>query len=672
MTSVVCIGEIASDLIVYTESAAIGSERSFQRLNASPEEWLEQLAEYTADHRFVVHGGGSIANVVAALVSVLPRPHQVSFSVAEQPRLSRLAPPLWWVGVEPSRRDLMHLAVGVRGGTPAPVLPTSPGAVAFVNRSGTVSRLVAVQQEVCDIREVPGDWLVVRSDHLVRLAREYVATFDCVAVLLADDGAGWPEVESLARMGRLVWLFGGRRYAGSFVHDVADSRVGAALTDGAHDCEVTWPTSGERWSLPVERVTVAGTDLGAGDAYMGGFLGSLLSGGDALTAHHAGVGAAKSALAAQGARAPVPTDLTTVFPDIQRAGSGMSEGLLLDDILTSPGVTLVSGGQTGVDSLVGTAAASVGLPVHYVFPAGFRTERGRLAASDRHHLGRLRCHQLDAESFRYRTWATVYFSDAALVLNYAAGEGTAEALRAARYFNKPVLDLTDEPLAAPEVASWLLERDSRIAMIAGSRDSLLTSSTRDRALFQAREIALALCEVNRAFLGHRAFPDLRVGNIGVPRRVLDSPLGTHLLANGLDESRIVSLEPRDLAAAFEHGRLPAVITWPSLLAPTFERPHTVEPFGAFSIHYGLVVGSRAAVLTSIADQYPEAFDGVLGGTRLAEMERISIRGGAETWLAQGFVDAAYDTYRTGATLSAHELGPFYPSHWETLALLKRC
>jgi ATP phosphoribosyltransferase len=157
----------------------------------------------------------------------------------------------------------------------------------------------------------------------------------------------------------------------------------------------------------------------------------------------------------------------------------------------------------------------------------------------------------------------------------------------------------------------------------------------------------------------------------VPARVLDSPLGTVLLRNGLDEASVVTLAPRDLAAALEHGRLSSAITWPSLLSQEVRRGCTVEPFGAFAVHYGLAVRSPGADVTSIADQYPAAFESALAGTPLATAERIPIVGDAETWLARAFVDAAYDTYRTGDTLSAHGLGPFYPSHWESLALVRR-
>jgi hypothetical protein len=65
---------------------------------------------------------------------------------------------------------------------------------------------------------------------------------------------------------------------------------------------------------------------------------------------------------------PVDLDL---HPDLE----------LRAELRVTPGITVLTGGQTGVDTLAARAALSVGLPVHMVFPHGFRQEDGPLTAS---------------------------------------------------------------------------------------------------------------------------------------------------------------------------------------------------------------------------------------------------------------------------------------------------
>jgi predicted Rossmann fold nucleotide-binding protein DprA/Smf involved in DNA uptake len=53
------------------------------------------------------------------------------------------------------------------------------------------------------------------------------------------------------------------------------------------------------------------------------------------------------------------------------------------DVRASAGLTIVTGGQTGVDTFAALAALRAGLPVHLIFPAGLRQEDGSLTPSRR-------------------------------------------------------------------------------------------------------------------------------------------------------------------------------------------------------------------------------------------------------------------------------------------------
>ncbi len=144
-------------------------------------------------------------------------------------------------------------------------------------------------------------------------------------------------------------------------------------------------------------------------------------------------------------------------------------------VRSEPGLTVLTGGQTGVDTYAALAAARAGLPVHLVFPAGYRQEDGRLTAARRRQLSGAVLHELGSASFRYRTWTCVYIADAVMLLDPAGGAGCRETARAARKLGRPLRSLKSGEVTAEQAADWLAETGARILMVAGCRDSLLAS-----------------------------------------------------------------------------------------------------------------------------------------------------------------------------------------------------
>jgi hypothetical protein len=86
---------------------------------------------------------------------------------------------------------------------------------------------------------------------------------------------------------------------------------------------------------------------------------------------------------------------------------------------SKPGLNVLTGGQTGVDTYAAVAALRAGLRVHVVFPAGYRQEDGPLTAARRRQLSRAQLHELSWPSFRYRTWTCVYVADVVVLLDPA-------------------------------------------------------------------------------------------------------------------------------------------------------------------------------------------------------------------------------------------------------------
>jgi hypothetical protein len=149
------------------------------------------------------------------------------------------------------------------------------------------------------------------------------------------------------------------------------------------------------------------------------------------------------------------------------------EARLRRDVRASAGLTIVTGGQTGVDTFAALAALRAGLPVHLIFPAGLRQEDGSLTRARREELTGAVLHELPDAAFRYRTWTCVYVSDAVLLLDPAGGSGCQETARAARQLGRPLLRPGPGLLTADLAVGWLAETGARVLLVAGCRSSVL-------------------------------------------------------------------------------------------------------------------------------------------------------------------------------------------------------
>jgi Circularly permutated YpsA SLOG family len=153
--------------------------------------------------------------------------------------------------------------------------------------------------------------------------------------------------------------------------------------------------------------------------------------------------------------------------------AGERESELRTAVRAGRGLCVLTGGQTGVDTWAAQAALAAGLPVHLIFPAAYRQEDGPLSAARRRRLRGATLHELSSASFRYRTWTSVYLSDAVVLLDPAGGDGCRETARAADRLGRPLLPPDPGPLSAVRVAAWLAETAAQVLMVAGCRASIL-------------------------------------------------------------------------------------------------------------------------------------------------------------------------------------------------------
>jgi hypothetical protein len=151
-------------------------------------------------------------------------------------------------------------------------------------------------------------------------------------------------------------------------------------------------------------------------------------------------------------------------------------------VRAAPGLTVLTGGQTGVDTYAALAALQAGLTVHLVLPAGYRQEDGPLTPARRRRFAGAILHELPSASFRYRTWTCAYLADAVLLLDPAGGSGCQETVRAATRLGRPLLTFRSGAPAAAQTADWLASAGARVLMVAGCRASVLASKGKGRGL----------------------------------------------------------------------------------------------------------------------------------------------------------------------------------------------
>jgi hypothetical protein len=164
------------------------------------------------------------------------------------------------------------------------------------------------------------------------------------------------------------------------------------------------------------------------------------------------------------------------------AAATAAEQALRGLVRASAGLTVLTGGQAGVDTYAALAALHAGLPVHLVFPAGCRQEDGPLTPARRRRFAGAVVHELPSASFRYRTWTCAYLADVVLLLDPAGGSGCRETVRAATRLGRPLTNCGAGALTAAQTADWLAATGARVLMVAGCRASVLASKGKGRGL----------------------------------------------------------------------------------------------------------------------------------------------------------------------------------------------
>lgn len=129
-------------------------------------------------------------------------------------------------------------------------------------------------------------------------------------------------------------------------------------------------------------------------------------------------------------------------------------------------VTIVSGGQTGVDRAALDWAIAHGFPHGGWCPAGRLAEDGPIPA-------RYQLRELEDGGYRKRTLWNVRDSDATLIISLAPNltGGSAATMRFARSLKKPWLHVFPEAEWKNALESWLADVTPTVLNVAGPRAS---------------------------------------------------------------------------------------------------------------------------------------------------------------------------------------------------------
>jgi len=674
ISSILFVGEAVTDGIYISDEDTTPGFR-FERRIVDPEGWAEEVARLGPG--LIVSPGGSMANACMAARAVLPAPWPIVFWVTRSGPRARARFPLHWPGYNTCVEQLSAVAVRVIGYSAAETLPEWPLALIRLGTDRAVRKITAAKIiGADDIRAaphspvVPVATLVVRSDDWSRVPVAAVDGSTRVCILACDD-TGPEDLDPIlagAALSRERWLFCRSAVAERLNFAITlGPEWNVVITNGAHPCDVWQNGQRQSFNVPPFDMPPEGSDLGAGDAYMGAFVAVLSSGGTVERAHQTGCAGAHRAMRSCSATHRPTMDLNALFPlRIDRWSPRDDEGTIRAALRCVPGVSLLSGGQTGVDWLIGEAAIAEGLLVQGLFPAGLRQEDRNAGPGDFNGWGVVR--ELGSRSFRYRTWALAYMADVVVMVDLVGGEGSGATIEAAEYFARPVLDAS--AASEKELADFLAEFEPRIVLVAGSRGSLLRAAGQYRL---AREVTQAVARAVRRENARR-FCDggspnhtSLMGTLVVPARVLALPAVRELL-DSVRVRRVVHLKTgRDCAGALEARVADAAITWPALLgAPAAYRIH---PLGTHPVSYGFTANSREEPAGPWGVQYPHVYTRTFqppAGERFV----AGITGSAEQWIAGGLIDLAFDSKFTGR--SAADLGlSHYPTTWDCLSFCVR-
>ncbi|GFE69103.1 YpsA SLOG family protein [Chroococcus sp. FPU101] len=141
-------------------------------------------------------------------------------------------------------------------------------------------------------------------------------------------------------------------------------------------------------------------------------------------------------------------------------------------------LTVISGGQTGVDRLGLEIAKSLNIPTKGYAAGNYMTEKGIDLSLKEFNLIPGKEYSSLKDTYNFRTGANIKISDGTLILGDHSSPGSKVTIQYAKALNKPYLTLSNEQLQNPELSAqiiteWIKNNNIKTLNIAGNRESKL-------------------------------------------------------------------------------------------------------------------------------------------------------------------------------------------------------
>ncbi|MBO5416371.1 MAG: hypothetical protein J6A83_07055 [Clostridia bacterium] len=363
-------------------------------------------------------------------------------------------------------------------------------------------------------------------------------------------------------------------------------------------------------------------------------------------------------------------DLNKILPAyIQRKSESKDEGRIYDELRLSPTPTIISGGQSGIDSVALMAASFLGLPAFAITPKGGRREGSPIEDFQKNTGTILRKIELSSDSYRFRTYANVYFADVTVIYDFVGkSEGTLATIDACNALHRPYLLLTDTGNAEKEALySFLVNHSPDVINFAGNSLSKINEQIQDATYSNIVAALKKYCfckkacksdEIHNCANAHIK-PTVAIPNFSVSKNIFRDFLRSQYdidfnfsskLVYDFNDIRLILARAREIINLVKCGVNIGFVGEDLCLEYNYGEKILLDT-GLIPNNTVLVSKPKANLANAkICSQYPN-----LAKELLNRRDITHISGSAEAYITLDIYNACVDSYQTGKTVSQNGL-----------------
>lgn len=361
-------------------------------------------------------------------------------------------------------------------------------------------------------------------------------------------------------------------------------------------------------------------------------------------------------------------DLNTILPPINRKSDSSDEGKYYDELRISPTPTIISGGQSGIDSMGLKAASDLGLPAFAIMPKNGRRENCSIEEFAKQEGVILRKIELNSESYRFRTYANVYFADVTVIFDFVnKSEGTLATIDACNALSRPHVLLTDtSKQSIVALCEFLHTNKPHIINVAGNSLSKINDELQEKAyttLYKAlKDYCFFLKSPTPCVYSTTTNKRLKIAipNFSVCKQIFKQFFKesygltvnfSKQLVYEFEEFTLITVRAREIInlvnLGIDVGFVGKDLTYEYSLSKQILLDSGLIPNSTVLASNNLQIDENDYVVCS---QYPK-----IACDKLKTTNITPISGSAEAYLKLGLFNCCVDSYQTGNTLHKNEL-----------------